>query len=886
MGQSMSQVSKQAARQPVASQAQGQEDDPDAVRKAEIKALDRRLIVAAVLTIPVFVFAMFHMWLKAFVPMGVIDFFTNPWVEFVFITPVMFYSGWPIHRTGWLALAHRAPEMNSLVALGTAASYTYSVVVTVMPGILPSSARDPYYESVGTIITLMLLGQLLEAHARLGTGESIRALINLTPKSAHVVRNGKELDINADQVEVGDIVVIKPGEQLPVDGKVISGQTSIDESMITGESIPVAKGEGDNVTGATINGNGTLRYRATKVGRDTVLAQIIKLVRTAQTSKAPIQKLADKISGYFVPGVILIAIWTFVIWWVFGPAPQGLYGLVSAVAVLVIACPCALGIATPLSVTISTGKAARYGVLIRSAEALQTARDVDTVVLDKTGTITRGKPELTDIGWVDDAASEAGNDKFDGYDDGAEGDEMNGRDKSTERDASYMQSRRDDLLSFIAGAEQVSEHPLAQAIVKGTEQRKLSVPEADSFEAVPGSGVVAKVCGHDVIVGNADLMKSRNISTSMSSPANGGNESFSVAVNGKKTEASDSDEASSGHEVHSQFSHIEKLFADYAQKGKTPILAAVDGKLVAVLAVADTVKPDSAKAIAALRERGLQVVMLTGDNKTTATAMANEVGVDRVIAGVRPERKAEEIVRLQNEGHMVGMVGDGINDAPALAAADVGFAIGTGTDVAIESSDITLVSGSLTGLVTAIDLSRAAMRNIKQNLGFAFGYNGIGIPIAAGILYPIWHIMLNPMIAGAAMAFSSLSVVLNANRLRSFNPATVKPRHFTFKLRERHVELKGASKDTEVPEKKPEQKPVDASEDAPHNNNQPAKAKEGTTMDMNMNGSASTVKDPVCGMMIDPKTAAGSQDYNGKTYYFCSDNCAKSFAADPAKYAA
>ncbi|MDF7664598.1 heavy metal translocating P-type ATPase [Bifidobacterium sp. ESL0745] len=906
----MSQISKPAATRPSANNGLAQEGDPDAVRKAEIKALNRRLIVAAVLTIPVFVFAMFGMWLKAFIPMGIVDFFTNPWVEFVFITPVMFYSGWPIHRTGWLALIHRAPEMNSLVALGTAASYTYSVVVTVMPGILPPSARDPYYESVGTIITLMLLGQLLEAHARLGTGESIRALVNLTPKTAHVIRDGKELDINADQVEVGDIVVIKPGEQLPVDGKVISGQTSIDESMITGESIPVSKGVGDTVTGATINGNGTLSYRATKVGRDTVLAQIIKLVRTAQTSKAPIQKLADKISGYFVPGVILIAIWTFVIWWVFGPAPQGLYGLVSAVAVLVIACPCALGIATPLSVTISTGKAARYGVLIWSAEALQTARDVDTVVLDKTGTITRGNPELTDIGWVGEAV---------------DGNRQNGRIGQTqtqsenrrEKVEDQTQTRRSDLLSLIAGAEQVSEHPLAQAIVKGVQQRKLEVPKADSFEAVPGSGVVAKVNGRDVIVGNAELMTSRHIVVSgsqnqqqgeagssalndidavkpVSAETNQGNAAASIAghdiakadsTDGQTIQSRSDSDIDDEHSA-SQPSNAKELFADYAQKGKTPILAAVDDKLVAVLAVADTVKPDSAKAIAALRERGLQVVMLTGDNKTTASAMANEVGVDRVIAGVRPERKAEEIVRLQNEGHMVGMVGDGINDAPALAAADVGFAIGTGTDVAIESSDITLVSGSLTGLVTAIDLSRAAMRNIKQNLGFAFGYNGIGIPIAAGILYPFWHIMLNPMIAGAAMAFSSLSVVLNANRLRSFNPETIKPRHFTFKLRERHVELRDTSKDGEVSRAESAQKTVDASSDASRNkNNQPAKAKEGTTMDMNMNGKATTVKDPVCGMTIDPKSAAGSQEYNGKTYYFCSSNCAKSFAADPAKYA-
>ncbi|WEV66175.1 heavy metal translocating P-type ATPase [Bifidobacterium sp. ESL0764] len=816
----MSQVRNQTVGQPGANGAENGQNgaDPDAERKREIKTLQRRLIVAAVLTIPVFVFAMFGMWLKAFVPMGVIGFFTNPWVELVFVTPVMFYSGWPIHRTGWLALAHRAPEMNSLVALGTAASYIYSVVVTIAPGILPPSAREPYFESVGTIITLMLLGQLFEAHARLGTGESIRALINLTPKRAHVERDGIQLDIDAEQVEVGDIVVIKPGEQLPVDGEVVDGRSSVDESMITGESIPVAKGVGDSVTGATINGNGTLRYRATKVGRDTVLAQIIKLVRTAQTSKAPIQKLADRISGYFVPGVILIAIWTFVVWWLLGPAPQGLYGLVSAVAVLVIACPCALGIATPLSVTISTGKAARYGVLIRSAEALQTARDVDTIVLDKTGTITRGTPELTDIGWIGGSPAENDNDGTD------------------ENDRTGEKTHQEHLLSLIAGAEQVSEHPLAQAIVKGARRRKLEVPKVDSFEAVPGSGVAAKVEGHDVVVGNEELMKARQIDMSSS----------------RKTQT---------------------MFADYARKGKTPILAAVDGKSVAVLAVADTVKPDSAKAIASLRERGLQVVMLTGDNQATATAMANEVGVDRVIAGVRPERKAAEIVRLQNEGHMVGMVGDGINDAPALAAADVGFAIGTGTDVAIESSDITLVSGSLTGLVTAVDLSRAAMRNIKQNLGFAFGYNGIGIPVAAGILYPIWHIMLNPMIAGAAMAFSSLSVVLNANRLRGFDPETVKPRRFAFKLRDRHVELKDTSKS------------VGASEDASHNkNNQPAKAKEGTTMDMNMNSGASTVKDPVCGMMIDPKTAAGSQDYNGKTYYFCSQGCVDNFAADPAKY--
>jgi P-type Cu+ transporter len=791
--------------------------DPDAERKREITVLNRRLVIAAVLTLPILVFAMFGMWLVAFVPMGVVDFFTNPWVQLVFITPVMFYSGWPIHRTGWLALVHRSPEMNSLVTLGTTASYVYSVVVTVMPSLLPSGAREPYFESVGTIITLMLLGQLLEAHARLGTGESIRALIDLTPKTAHVVRDGSTLDIDAERVEVGDIVLIKPGEQLPVDGTVISGRTTVDESMITGEPIPATKAEGDTVTGGTINGNGTLQYRATKVGHDTVLSQIIELVRTAQTSKAPIQKLADRISGYFVPGVILIAIWTFVVWWILGPSPRGLYGLVAAVAVLVIACPCALGIATPLSVTISTGKAARYGVLIRSAEALETTREVDMVVLDKTGTITRGKPELTGVSLVDDILGDGG---------------------------------EETLLSLTAGAEQVSEHPLAQAIVEGAQRRGLTIPEADSFEAAPGSGVVAHVEGHEIVVGNGGLMKNCGVDVHSASSVH-----KSVAQSGAKDAT--------------------QIFADYARQGKTPMFVAVDGRLTAVLAVADTLKSDSAEVVTALHERGLQVIMLTGDNATTAEAIANTVGVDHVIAGVRPERKAEEIARLQNEGHMVAMVGDGINDAPALAASDVGFAIGTGTDVAIESSDITLVSGSLTGLVTAIDLSRAAMRNIKQNLGFAFGYNGIGIPVAAGILYPIWHIMLSPMIAGAAMAFSSLSVVLNANRLRSFDPSKVKARTFVFKLHTRHVELAGTAATN-----------VDTSADASSKIfQQHIKTKEGSAMDMNMNASTNTVKDPVCAMMIDPKSAAASQDYNGKTYYFCSDNCAKSFAADPARYA-
>jgi P-type Cu+ transporter len=799
-------------------------DEGDAERRREIKALNRRLVVAVVLTLPVFVFAMFGMWLDVVVPMGVIAFMTNPWAQLVFITPVMFYSGWPIHRTGWLALVHRTPEMNSLVALGTAASYGYSLVVTLVPQLLPAGAREPYYESVGTIITLMLIGQLLESHARLGTGESIRALIKLRPSTAQVLRDGMELEIDVDEVRMGDIIVIRPGQKLPVDGVVISGSSSVDESMITGESIPVAKNEGDTVTGATINGTGAFHYRATRVGSDTVLAQIVDLVRVAQTSKAPIQRLADKISGYFVPAVIVVAIWTFVIWWLVGPAPRGVHGLVSAVAVLVIACPCALGIATPLSVTIATGKAARFGVLFRSAQALQTARKIDTVVMDKTGTITRGKPELTDVLLL--AADRS----------------------SKPKDNMQEVGDENTVLRLVASAELSSEHPLAQAVVEAARRRGLNVPEPASFKVTPGSGLCAQVEGRRVLVGNAGFLSDFGI----------------------------------------DFNHAEVL-ERLARDGKTPIIAAIDGVVVAVLAVADTVKPDSAKAIAELKKRGLNVVMLTGDNRLTAQAVGNRVGVDEVIAGVRPEYKAQRIIRLQNEGRMVAMVGDGINDAPALAAADLGFAIGTGTDVAIESADVTLVSGSLMSVVSSVDLSRAAMRNISQNLGFAFGYNGLGIPIAAGALYPIWHVMLNPMIAGAAMAFSSLSVVLNANRLRSFDPAAVKPRKFRFKRHARHVGLTVPDDRTGAKSRSVEsgataiassaQTPsVGASDDVPA---KPSQSKKGNIMNMD---DTTEVKDPVCGMTINRDSAAASQEYNGQTYYFCSAGCAENFAKDPAKY--
>src|SRR6266536_1349527 len=568
------------------------------------------------------------------------------------ITPVMFYAGWPIHRTGWLTLAHRSADMNSLITLGTSAAYGYSLLVTLAPGLLPADVRGVYFEAVGVILTLILLGRLIETRAKAGTGEAIRALLGLRARTARVVRSGTETQIPAGEVVVGDAIVL-------------SGSSAVDESMVTGEPMPVTKRAGDMVIGAAINTTGSLRVRADKVGADTMLAQIIRLVQQAQASKAPIQRLADAASGYFVP----------------------------AVAVLIIACPCALGLATPLSVMVGTGKGAQAGILIRSAEALETAQKLDTVVLDKTGTITAGKPALTDIRVTGNLAE-------------------------------------DELLALAAAAEADSEHPLAAAIAAGARERGLALPLATSFDSVTGMGVQATVGGRAVLAGSTRLLAGAGIDTAALDP----------------------------------------VAAQLSAEGKTPVLAAVDGTAAGVLAVADTVKDDSAAVIAALGRLGVAVVMLTGDNARTAAAIAREVGVRRVVAEVLPEHKAGEIRRLQGEGRKVGMAGDGINDAPALAAADVGLAIGTGTDVAIEAADITLISGSLAGVVTAIALSKATMRNIRQNLFLALAYNGTGIPIAAGVLYPFFGIRLSPVIAAAAMALSSLSVVTNANRLRRYHP--------------------------------------------------------------------------------------------------------------------
>src|SRR6516164_1690197 len=666
-----------------------------AERRAEITDLTRRVVVGAVLTAPVLFAVMASEVFKATWVPGVL---LNHWVQLALITPVMFYAGWPIHRTGWLALVHRSADMNSLITLGTTAAYGYSLLVTLAPGLVPADVRGVYFEAVGVILTLILLGRLIETRAKAGTGQAIRELLGLQARTARVVRDGTETEVPIDDVIVGDEVVIRPGEKIPVDAVVISGSSAVDESMVTGEPLPVTKRAGDTVIGATINTTGSLRVRADKVGADTMLAQIITLVQQAQASKAPIQRLADTVSGYFVPAVIAIAIVTFAVWFTAGPAPALTLALVAAVSVLIIACPCALGLATPLSIMVGTGKGAQAGILIRSAEALQTAQRLDTIVLDKTGTITAGKPSLTDV-----------------------------------RPAGRRSEQ--DLLTLAAAAEADSEHPLGAAIVAGAGDRGLTLPTAADFDSVTGKGVQATVEGRRLLVGNARLLADAGVATA----------------------------------------GLDSVAAGLSADGKTPVLAAVDGQPAGVLAVADPVKDDSAAAIAALRQLGVDVIMITGDSARTAAAIARQVGVHRVLAEVLPEHKAAEISRLQGESRTVGMVGDGINDAPALAAADVGLAIGTGTDVAIEAAGITLISGSLAGVVSAIELSRVTMRNIRQNLFFALGYNAVGIPLAAGVLYPLFGIRLSPIIAAAAMALSSLSVVTNANRLRRYHPTPLPP---------------------------------------------------------------------------------------------------------------
>jgi Cu+-exporting ATPase len=629
-------------------------------------------------------------------------------------TPVQFWAGLRFYRGAWGALRHRTADMNTLIAVGTSAAYFYSVVAVLFPGLFAATGRgaDVYFDTAAMITALILLGRFLEARAKGQTSEAIKKLIGMQPKTAVVFRDGEEIEIPIDDVRLGDLILVRPGERVPVDGTIRQGYSSVDESMITGESIPVDKKTGDEVIGATINKTGSFKFQATKVGKDTTLAQIIRLVEEAQGSKAPIQRLADVIASYFVPIVIGIAIITFIVWYFVGPAPVLTFALLNFVAVLIIACPCALGLATPTAIMVGTGKGAEHGVLIRSAEALERAHRIDTVLLDKTGTLTRGEPELTDI-------------------------------------IAAPSSSREEVLRLAASAERGSEHPLGEAIVRAASKKKLKLTPASAFNAIPGHGIEATVAKKKVLLGNLKLIKDRELS-----------------LNGLEKEA-------------------ERLW----EKGRTVMFLGVDSQVIGVVALADTLKPNAKEALEELHKMGIEAVMLTGDNRRTAEAIAREVGIDRVLAEVLPEHKAREVKRLQGEGKVVAMVGDGINDAPALAQADVGIAIGTGTDVAMETGDITLISGDLGGIVTAISLSKRTIRTIKQNLFWAFAYNTALIPVAAGILYLAFgntgvpsglHFVLgnygflNPILAAAAMAASSITVVLNSLRLRGFKPAGLK----------------------------------------------------------------------------------------------------------------
>jgi Cu+-exporting ATPase len=626
----------------------------------------------------------------------------NP-VLLVLATPVQFWAGRRFYRGTWGALKHGQANMNTLVVMGTSAAYLYSAVAALAPGLFAAGRADVYFDTSALIVTLILLGRLLEARAKGRTNEAIKKLAGLQAKTARVVRGGEEVDVPVEDVVVGDVVVVRPGEKVPVDGRVVSGGSGVDESMITGESIPVTKRSGDEVIGATINASGSFRFTATKVGEDTALYQIMRMVEEAQGSKAPIQRLADRISAVFVPAVIGVAAATFAGWLLFGPEPALTFALLNTVAVLIIACPCAMGLATPTSIMVGTGKGAEAGILIKGGEALEGAHKLDTVVLDKTGTLTRGRPELTDV--------VIGNG-----------------------------IREEDLLRFVASAERGSEHPLGEAIVRGAKHRGLALAQADAFEAIPG-GIRARVEGREVLAGNERFLSEAGV------PEDG------LAPRGQ----------------------------ELAREGKTPIFVAVDGDPAGLLAVADVVRDESREAVDRLHALGLEVAMLTGDNRRTAEAIARQLGVDRVVAEVRPEDKAAEVKRLQAEGKKVGMVGDGINDAPALAQADVGVAIGTGTDVAMEAADLTLISGDVRGVARAIGLSKATVRNIEQNLFWAFAYNVALIPVAAGALYPLFsegsvpgilgpvlgeYGFLNPVLAAAAMALSSVTVLSNALRLR------------------------------------------------------------------------------------------------------------------------
>jgi Cu+-exporting ATPase len=654
---------------------------------SELRDLTRRLWVSAALSAPLVVIAM--------APMLGAAHLRFPLVEFLLATPVVLWGGWPFLHKFWLSLKNRSPNMYTLIGLGVGLAYLYSVAAVFAPGLFPAEFRmhggevGAYFEAAAVIVTLVTVGEVMQLRAMGETGQAIRRLLALAPNTALRLRNGEEKEVPLSEVQVGDKLRVRPGEKIPVDGTVLEGSSNVDESMLTGEPVPVAKKAGDRVTGATINGQGSLVIRAERVGSETLLARIVHMVSQAQRTKAPVQRLADRVAAYFVETVIAIAVATALAWALWGPEPRLAYALVNAVAVLIIACPCAVGLATPISITVAMGQGAANGVLFRNAEAIEKLRELDTLVVDKTGTLTLGKPQLTDLVVSKDSLPE------------------------------------DSVLRLVASLERASEHPLAQAIVQGAAERGIELAPVADFFSMTGQGVVGTVEGRQVAVGSARFVQSAGLSRDF----------------------------------------VDKAEALRAE-GKTALFAAIEGKVAAVVAVADPIKQTSAEAVRALKAEGVRIVMLSGDSRRTAEAVGRKLGIDEVIAEVLPEQKVEKVKALQAEGRFVAMAGDGINDAPALAQANVGIAMGTGTDVAIESAGVTLVKGDLRAIVKAIRLSRATMRNVKQNLFFAFLYNALGVPIAAGALYPFFGVLLSPIFAGAAMAMSSVSVVSNALRLR------------------------------------------------------------------------------------------------------------------------
>jgi Cu+-exporting ATPase len=766
-------------------------EDVTTAAQREVRSVRNRLILAAALAIPLFAL----MWVP--------EFTGKLYLLWALATPVQFVAGWRYYRGMRAALKHRTADMNTLIAVGTSAAYFYSVVAVLAPDIFAAESleRQVYFDTSAMIITLITLGKFLEARAKGQTSAAIKKLIGLQPKTATVAREGEEIELPVEDVEVGDIILVRPGERVPVDGVIRDGYSSVDESMVTGESIPVEKNAGDEVIGATINKTGSFRFEATKVGKDTTLAQIVRMVEEAQGSKAPIQRLADVIASYFVPIVIGIALVTFLIWLLVGPDPALTFALLNFVAVLIIACPCALGLATPTAIMVGTGKGAEHGVLIRSAESLERAHRIDAVLLDKTGTLTVGQPVVTDV-------------------------------------VAVPGTSEDEVLRLAASAERGSEHPLGEAIVRAATDRSVMLSAVADFNAVPGHGIEASVDGRSLLLGNLRLMEDRGMS-----------------LNGMAEAA-------------------EQL----REQGRTVMFLGTNGQVAGIVAVADTLKPDAVAAVDRMRRMGTEVVMITGDNPRTAAAVAREAGVDRVLAEVLPEHKAQEVRKLQAEGKVVAMVGDGINDAPALAQADVGIAIGTGTDVAMETADVVLIRGELSGIVTAISLSRSTVRTIKQNLFWAFAYNTALIPVAAGILYIFYgqsgtpsglnfilgdYGFLNPILAAVAMAASSLTVLSNSLRLRRFRPA-----RFAQAAAPSVVQ---AEAQVVAPPVAAEAPPVVA---AP-----PSVARD-------TGGGERMAIDPVCHMEVEEGSAAATSEYKGQTYYFCAAGCKRAFDADPEKYLA